>query len=80
MEKLHEREEARVVGTDPDAFQADICPNSGLPYWKCCQCGFLITADRPPVSCPECHEKCAFTNVTCYTPDCGGPGHIDPRL
>jgi hypothetical protein len=24
--------------------------------------------------------KCEFKNVTCYTPECGGPGNIDPRL
>ncbi len=21
-----------------------------------------------------------FKNITCYTPACGGPGNIDPRL
>jgi hypothetical protein len=25
-------------------------------------------------------EKCNFLNVSCYTPECGGPGHFDPRL
>jgi hypothetical protein len=34
----------------------------------------------PPETCPNCKEKCEFVNVTCYTPDCGGPGKIDPRL
>jgi hypothetical protein len=80
METLHEELEVRVVATNSDAFKEDICPNSGLPYWKCCHCGFLVTAACPPVSCPECQEKCAFINVSCYTPECGGPGHIDPRL
>jgi hypothetical protein len=34
----------------------------------------------PPDTCSQCNEKCDFLNVTCYTPECGGPGHIDPRL
>jgi rubredoxin len=51
-----------------------------LTYWKCAKCGFLITASIPPDVCPECGEKCDFLNVTCYTPECGGPGNIDPRL
>jgi hypothetical protein len=33
-----------------------------------------------PEECPECKEKCDFKNITCYTPDCGGPGNIDTRL
>ena len=61
-------------------FRGDICPRCGFAYWKCSGCGFLITAEAPPDVCPECEEKCAFVNVTCYTPDCGGPGHVDPRL
>ncbi|MEE8620713.1 MAG: hypothetical protein V3T37_01545 [Syntrophobacteria bacterium] len=51
-----------------------------MTYWKCHKCGYTITAAVPPAVCPECKEKCDFLNVTCYTPECGGPGHIDPRL
>ena len=61
-------------------FEGDICPQCGLTYWKCAKCGFLITAAVPPDVCPECGEKCDFINVTCYIPECGGPGNIDPRL
>ena len=61
-------------------FTGDICPDCGLTFWKCSNCGFLITAAMPPNICPECKEKCDFLNVTCYTPECGGPGKIDPRL
>ena len=61
-------------------FTGNICPNCGLTYWKCAKCGFLITAAEPPGACPSCAENCAFINVTCYTPDCGGPGKVDPRL
>ena len=61
-------------------FEGDICPNCGLAYWKCAKCGFLVTALTPPGACPVCAENCAFVNVTCYTPDCGGPGNFDPRF
>ncbi len=61
-------------------FVGDICPGCNLTYWKCLKCGYTITAVKPPNVCPECEEKCDFLNVTCYTPDCGGPGNIDPRI
>jgi len=61
-------------------FEGDICPKCGLTYWKCDKCGFLVTASKPPDVCPECGEQCDFIDVTCYIPECGGPGHIDPRL
>jgi rubredoxin len=61
-------------------FKGDICPKCNQTYWKCSRCGFLITASMPPDTCSQCNEKCDFLNVTCYTPECGGPGHIDPRL
>lgn len=61
-------------------FTGDICPECGQTFWKCDKCGFLITATSPPEVCPNCEEKCVFLNVTCYTPECGGPGNIDPRL
>jgi rubrerythrin len=61
-------------------FEGDICPQCGLTYWKCSNCGYTISAARFPEVCPECGEKCEFKNVTCYTPECGGPGNIDPRL
>ena len=61
-------------------FVGDICPNCGLTYWKCGECGFTLTAGKMPEECPECGKKCTFKDVTCYTPDCGGPDNIDPRL
>ena len=61
-------------------FTGDICPQCNQTYWKCGECGFLVTANMPPDECPNCKEKCDFLNVTCYTPECGGPGNIDPRL
>jgi rubrerythrin len=66
--------------TAEDKFEGDICPRCGLTYWKCSKCGFLFTATIPPDTCPQCGEKRGFLNVTCYTPECGGPENIDPRL
>ena len=48
--------------------------------WKCSNCGYTLQATSPPEPCPNCHEKCEFLDVTCYIPECGGPGSIDPRL
>jgi rubrerythrin len=61
-------------------FVGDICPQCNLSYWKCAKCGFLLTAAKPPRACPSCKETCEFLNATCYTPECGGPGNIDPRI
>lgn len=62
-------------------FVGDICPQCNMTYWRCSECGYTFTAARPPGDeCPSCHKKCQFRNVTCYTPECGGPGNVDPRL
>ena len=66
--------------TKEGKFEGDICPQCGMTFWKCAKCAFIFTAAVPPDTCPQCSEKCAFLNVTCYTPECGGPGHFDPRL
>lgn len=50
------------------------------PFWKCEKCGNTIQLQSPPERCPSCNEKCKFKDVSCYTPDCGGPGNIDPQL
>jgi rubrerythrin len=49
-------------------------------FWKCTKCGFTLTQPTPPEQCPECKETCEFKNVTCYLPECGGVGNMDPRL
>ena len=61
-------------------FVGDICPHCGMTYWKCEKCGYLITAAAPPDVCLGCGEKCAYINVTCYSPECGGPDQFDRRL
>ena len=45
------------------------------PFWKCLNCGNTVQIPAPPEICPSCEQKCAFKDVTCYTPDCGGPGN-----
>ncbi len=51
-------------------------------WWKCSECGYQFQAAEPPEQCPGCGETCVFIDITCYTPDCGGPesGNYDPRL
>jgi len=61
-------------------FENDICPACGRTFWKCELCGFTLSAAAPPEICPECKKKCLFRNITCYVPECGGPGNIDGRL
>ncbi len=61
-------------------FEGDICPGCGLTFWKCEKCWFLVTATKPPEVCPKCGERCDFIDVTCYLPECGGPGNVDRRL
>ncbi|MFA5793911.1 MAG: hypothetical protein WC980_02400 [Candidatus Brocadiia bacterium] len=51
-----------------------------LPKWRCSECGYTLEARTPPAPCPNCNAKCDFTNVTCYTPECGGQDNIDPKL
>jgi len=81
MENNQENSVCAFCGYTADGrFVGDICPNCGLTYWKCSKCGFTLTAAVAPDDCPECGEKCNFKNITCYTPECGGPGNIDPRL
>lgn len=50
------------------------------PFWKCLECGNTVQTPSPPEICPSCNKQCAFKDVSCYTPDCGGPGNIDPQL
>ena len=49
-------------------------------WWKCSQCGYVLQAAAAPEACSSCKQKCAFIDATCYTPDCGGPGNLDPQI
>ena len=44
-----------------------------MAYFKCENCGNTLEAQTPPEICPACAQKCAFIDVSCYTPECGGP-------
>ncbi len=46
----------------------------------CTNCGYHLQAGGPPERCPGCQQACLFNNVTCYHPECGGEGNIDPLL
>ena len=81
MTNKEEEKTCALCGFTADGnFEGDICPQCSMTFWKCAKCAFIFTAAVPPDTCPQCSEKCAFLNVTCYTPECGGPGHFDPRL
>ncbi len=51
-----------------------------MSFWMCEDCDYIYEAETPEERCPECEGECDFFNVTCYIPECGGPGHIDERL
>ncbi|MCX5811444.1 MAG: hypothetical protein NT178_02725 [Proteobacteria bacterium] len=51
-----------------------------MTQWQCEKCGYTFGADAPLDRCPSCKETCTFRDVTCYTPDCGGPGNVDPQI
>ena len=77
----NELERKAKVHTRPGDLAGKVfSQNAGMAHWKCCKCGYTLQADIPPKTCPECGEICAFINVTCYIPQCGGCSHIDPRL
>jgi rubredoxin len=46
-----------------------------MAVWKCNRCGNTVNADgAPPELCPFCKERCEYVDVSCYIPECGGPG------
>ena len=51
-----------------------------MNHWMCSNCGYVFEAETPPDVCPSCCVKCTFSDITCYTPECGGPGNVDYRL
>jgi rubredoxin len=51
-----------------------------MTHWMCANCGYYLQEAQPPHSCPSCKQVCAFNDVTCYRPECGGEKNIDPLL
>jgi rubredoxin len=51
-----------------------------MNHFICNECSYIVEAETPPETCPSCKEKCEFADITCYIPECGGPGNIDQRL
>lgn len=51
-----------------------------MTHWMCITCGYYFQAPQPPNRCPSCNQICAFNDVTCYRPECGGERNVDPLL
>lgn len=51
-----------------------------MNWWMCSECNYILQAEKPPKSCPQCQKECHFSDVTCYIPECGGPNNLDSRL
>jgi CRP-like cAMP-binding protein/rubredoxin len=51
-----------------------------MMHWMCRTCGYYLQSPEPPNRCPGCNQVCAFNNVTCYRPECGGDSNVDPLL
>jgi len=49
-------------------------------WWICSICRYMLHAAEHPDECPNCKNKCAFIDATCYTPECGGPANPDPKI
>jgi len=51
-----------------------------MTKWQCVECGYFLEGEKPPDRCPGCKLPCAYTDVTCYRPECGGPVNPDPMV
>ena len=51
-----------------------------MAHWMCTMCGYYLQSSAPPDRCPSCEQVCAFNDVTCYRPECGGEQNIDPLV
>ncbi len=51
-----------------------------MAHWMCTMCGYYLHGPEPPNRCPSCEQVCAFNDVTCYRPECGGVQNVDPLV
>ncbi len=51
-----------------------------MAHWMCTTCGYYLQSSAPPSRCPSCEQICAFNDVTCYRPECGGQQNLDPLV
>jgi hypothetical protein len=51
-----------------------------MAHWMCTTCGYYLQSSAPPGRCPSCEQICAFNDVTCYRPECGGEQNLDPLV
>jgi len=49
-------------------------------WWMCSDCQYVFKSKEVPETCPGCKNKCTFSDVSCYIPECGGPENLDMRL
>lgn len=49
-------------------------------WWMCSECEYVFQSETLSETCPSCKKKCTFVDVSCYIPECGGPGNLDMRL
>jgi len=52
--------------------------------FQCSNCGYNLEQTEMPLpeKCPSCGQPCTWLDISCYIPDCGGPGggRSDDRL
>ena len=36
-----------------------------MSHWMCDECDYVFEAETPPATCPDCHAKYTFMNVSC---------------
>lgn len=78
--ELGEKHVLRAERDAPDAERNNSDGGVEMTQWQCSNCGYQFQAESVPERCPSCKQTCTFSDVTCYTPECGGPGNVDPRL
>ena len=51
-----------------------------MSWWICSNCNYVFEVETPPETCPECHAKGVFSDITRYIDEFGGPGNLDMKL
>jgi hypothetical protein len=51
-----------------------------MSWWMCSNCNYVFEVETPPETCPKCHAKCAFRDITRYIDEFGGSGNLNIKL
>jgi len=51
-----------------------------MAKFMCTICKYSIEGNTPPEKCPSCGNACSFVDATCYTPECGCEGNLNPDI